>query len=113
GMNDGSYRAFDQKIFATYTNGYQHIIDSVKEHVPNIRFTLIEPSPYDDVTQPPKFPGGYNAVLVKYSEYVKELAEREHANVADLNSGIVAAVSKANEKNHDLALKIIPDRVHP
>src|SRR5215216_187512 len=25
GMNDASYRAFDDKIFATYTNGYQHI----------------------------------------------------------------------------------------
>src|SRR5437016_13993223 len=34
GMNDGSYRAFDQKIFDTYAKGYQHIIDSVKEALP-------------------------------------------------------------------------------
>ncbi len=30
GMNDGSYRAFDETIFETYAKGYQHIIDSVK-----------------------------------------------------------------------------------
>src|SRR2546426_6779565 len=28
GMNDGSYRAFDGKIFEAYAKGYQHIIDS-------------------------------------------------------------------------------------
>ena len=27
GMNDGSYRAFDEKIFDAYATGYQHIID--------------------------------------------------------------------------------------
>src|ERR1051325_4836058 len=65
GMNDGSYRSFDEKIFETYSKGYQHIIDSVKESLPGIRITLIQPSPFDDVTQPPRFEGGYNAVLVR------------------------------------------------
>src|SRR5437667_1654332 len=27
GMNDASYRAFDEAIFATYSKGYQYIID--------------------------------------------------------------------------------------
>src|SRR5437773_3751802 len=74
GMNDGSYRAFDEKIFDTYAMGYQRIIDSVKEALPGIRITVIQPSPFDDVTQPPRFEGGYNAVLVRYSQFVKELA---------------------------------------
>ena len=113
GMNDGSYRAFDEKIFQTYANGYQHIIDSVKKELPGVRITVIEPSPFDDVTQPPKFPGGYNAVLVRYSEFVKQLAQREKLNVADLNSPIVAALEKAKATDADLAKKIIPDRVHP
>src|SRR6185295_16733769 len=95
GMNDGSYRAFDQKIFDTYATGYQHIIDSVKKELPGIRITVIQPSPFDDVTQPPKFEGGYNAVLVRYSQFVKELAEREKLNVADLNAPVVAALEKA------------------
>ncbi len=56
GMNDGSYRAFDEKIFDAYATGYQHIIDSVKEALPGIRITVIQPSPFDDVTQPPRTP---------------------------------------------------------
>jgi lysophospholipase L1-like esterase len=113
GMNDGSYRAFDEKIFDTYANGYQRIIDSVKKELPGIRITVIQPSPFDDVTQPPKFEGGYNAVLVRYSQFVKELAEREKLDVADLNSPVVAALEKAKATDAELAKKIIPDRVHP
>src|ERR1041385_5357486 len=113
GMNDGSYRAFDEKIFDTYAKGYQHIIDSVKETLPGIRITVIQPSPFDDVTQPPRFEGGYNAVLVRYSQFVKELAEREKLGVADLNSPVVVALEKAKATDAELAKKIIPDRVHP
>jgi lysophospholipase L1-like esterase len=113
GMNDGSYRAFDNAIFDTYAKGYQHIIDSVKETLPGIRITVIQPSPFDDVTQPPKFEGGYNAVLVRYSQFVKELAEREKLNLADLNSPVVAALAKAKATDAEAAKKIIPDRVHP
>jgi lysophospholipase L1-like esterase len=113
GMNDGSYRAFDQKIFNTFAHGYHHIIDSVKEALPGIRITVIEPSPFDDVTQPPRFEGGYNAVLVRYSQFVKELAEQDKLNLADLNSPIVAALEKAKAADAELAKRIIPDRVHP
>src|SRR6185369_13650238 len=113
GMNDGSYRAFDEKIFDTYARGYEHIIDSVKEALPGIRLTVIQPSPFDDVTQPPRFEGGYNAVLVRYSQFVKELAEREKLGVADLNGPVVAALEKAKATDAELAKKIIPDRVHP
>src|SRR3989454_6065004 len=113
GMNDGSYRAFDEKIFDTYDKGYQHIIDSVKESLPGVRITVIQPSPFDDVTQPPRFEGGYNAVLVRYSQFVKELAQKEKLGVADLNSPVVAALEKAKGTDAELAKKIIPDRVHP
>src|SRR5881394_2064677 len=106
GMNDGSYRAFDEKIFDTYAKGYQHIIDSVKEALPGIRFTAIQTSPFDDVTQPPRFEGGYNAVLVRYSQFVKELAAREKLSVADLNTPIVAALEKAKSTDAELAKKI-------
>jgi lysophospholipase L1-like esterase len=113
GMNDASYRAFDQGIFDTYRKGYEHIVASVKEHVPGIRMTLIQPSPYDDVAQPPKFEGGYNQVLVRYGEFVKELAAREKLNVADLNTAVVAATEKAKATDPELAKKLNPDRVHP
>jgi hypothetical protein len=49
----------------------------VKEALPGIRITVIEPSPYDDVTRAPNFEGGYNKVLVRYGEFVKELGRMQ------------------------------------
>lgn len=113
GMNDGSYRAFDQGIFDTYAKGYQHIIESVKKELPGIRITAIQPSPFDDVTRAPNFEGGYNAVLLRYSQFVAELAGREGLRTADLNRPVVASLEKAKATNPEVASKIIGDRVHP
>ncbi len=97
GMNDASYRAFDQKIFDVYANGYRHLVESLKTNIPGVRLTLIVPSPFDDVTRKPTFEGGYNQVLIRYGEFVKSLAEKEGATVADLNTSVVAALKKALE----------------
>ena len=113
GMNDGGYRAFDEATFAQYTQGYQHIVESVEKALPQIRLTLIQPSPFDDVTRPPNFAGGYNAVLVRYGEWVKDYARRIGATAADLNAPVVAVLEKANAVNAKLAQGILPDRVHP
>jgi lysophospholipase L1-like esterase len=113
GMNDAGYKPFDQSLFDTFSKGYEHIIDSVKSTLPGIRITVIEPSPFDDVTQTPRFEGGYNAVLLRYSEFVKELAERDRLNVADLNRPMVEDLKRAYASSPEDAKKIIPDRVHP
>jgi lysophospholipase L1-like esterase len=113
GMNDASYRGWDDAIFNTYTTGYQHIIDTIKRALPGIRITVIQPSPYDDVTRPPNIDEGYNAVLIRYGQFVKELGEREHLLVADLNTPVVSMLEKAKAADAELATKIIQDRVHP
>jgi lysophospholipase L1-like esterase len=113
GMNDGGYRAFDQETFDVYAGGYRHIIEMVKQAVPGIRLTLIRPSPYDDVTRPVTFAGGYNKVLTRYGEFVEELGQREGLTVADLNTSVVAALEAANRVSAEAAQKIVPDRVHP
>jgi len=113
GMNDGGYHAFDDATFAQYTQGYQHIVESVQKALPQIRFTLIQPSPFDDVTRPPSFAGGYNAVLIRYGEWVKDYGRRVGATVADLNTPVVAVLQEANEADPKLAQEIVPDRVHP
>lgn len=113
GMNDGRYRAYDQDIFNTYASGYEHIVQVLKAALPGVRLVLIEPSPYDDVTRPPTFPGGYNAVLVRYGEFLKDLARRQDCMVADLNTSVVAALEKAKAADAQLAQRIVPDRVHP
>jgi len=113
GMNDGGYRAFDDALFKTYSTGYEHIIDSVKKSLPGIRITVIQPSPFDDVTRPPEFAGGYNAVLIRYGQFVKEMGERDGLTVADLNAPVAAMLEKAKAVDPELAQKIVPDRVHP
>ncbi len=113
GMNDGSYRAFDPGIFDTYTKGYQHILDTVKKGAPGLRITAIIPSPYDDVTRAPNFEGGYNAVLIKYGQYLKDLAPKEGLTIADFNTPVVAMLQKAKETDAATAAKLLPDRVHP
>ncbi len=113
GMNDGSYRPFDPRIFETYSTGYQRMLDSIKSALPGVRVTLIQPSPFDDVTRPANFEGGYNAVLVRYGQFVKELAQKEKLDVADLNTSVVAALEKAKTTDAETAKKIIGDRVHP
>jgi lysophospholipase L1-like esterase len=113
GMNDGRYRAFDQAIFDEYANGYRNIVKSTKAAFPNVRLTLIQPSPYDDVTRPPTFDGGYNAVLVRYGQFLKELGQKENAGVADMNTPVVEDLTRANTLDAAGAQKLIPDRVHP
>ena len=113
GMNDGRYRAFDQQIFDAYSTGYEKIVRMLRTALPSVRMTLIQPSPYDDVTREPGFEGGYNAVLVRYGQFVKELARRESLDAADLNTPVTAALEKARAADSTLAQRIVPDRVHP
>ena len=113
GMNDGGYHAFDDKTFSTYKNGYIHILDVLQNSLPHLRLTLIQPSAYDDVTQAPSFPGGYNAVLVRYGQFVEDLAKKNQDSVADFNTPLVAMLQQANASDPKTAQQIIPGRVHP
>jgi len=103
GMNDGGYKLYDEPTFQTYSAGYRHLLETLKGALPEVRFTLLQPSPFDDVTRTPNFEGGYNAVLVRYSGFVKELADQQHASLADLNTPVVAALGRASEIGGELS----------
>ncbi len=113
GMNDGGYKVSDEETFRSYREGMAHIVQAMKKAVPELRITLIEPSPYDDVTKEPGFPDGYNSVLVQYGQFLKELGQRNQMAVADLNGPVVEALRKANALNPEGAKALLPDRVHP
>lgn len=113
GMNDFYYRPDQPGIFSTYTEGYRHIVDSIQKNDPHARLTLIQPSPYDDVTREPIFPGGMNDVLQKYSAFVAQLALERGLQVADFNTPMTAVLAAINKESPALAQQIIPDRVHP
>lgn len=113
GMNDGRYRPFDQQIFDIYSTGYRNIVKTLKTAAPNARITAIQPSPYDDITRKPTFEGGYNAVLLRYSDFLAELSKSESLTLADLNRPVTQLLTRTHAVNPTDAAKIIPDRVHP
>jgi lysophospholipase L1-like esterase len=114
GMNDGFYRVYDPGIFESFADGYRHIVDSIQAKVPEVHFTLLKPSPYDDVTRDPLLDnGGYNVVLQRFGEFIGQLATEKHLQVADLNSQVVAALTKAKTIDPAFSTTLIPDRVHP
>jgi lysophospholipase L1-like esterase len=114
GMNDGKYRRFDDDLFTTYRTGYEKILSMIRQDSPDARLTLIEPSPYDDVTRAPSFTDGYNSVLIRYGAYLRGLSHQtSNSMTADLNAGVVDMLHRAVGADPTVARKIIPDRVHP
>ncbi len=113
GMNDGYYRANEPGILSTYSDGYRHIVESFQSKLPQATITLIQPSPYDDVTREPLFEGGYNGVLLKYSSFLADLSREKHTLLADLNGPVTAVLATMKQQSPDLAEQLVPDRVHP
>jgi lysophospholipase L1-like esterase len=114
GMNDGNYTNHSPANDDVYFSGYKSIVDTMRRSIPGLRITAVEPSPFDDVTRPLTLqPTGYNAVLVKYGDWLTHYAQEAHLDVADLNTGVVAMLRRANDSDPVTAQKIIPDRVHP
>ncbi len=113
GMNDGEYKAFEQQRFEKFSLGYQHIVDKLQHDIPGLRITVIEPSPFDDYTHAPRFEGGYNQTLNRYSQFVHSLADRKGVTDANLNAPVVQALLHARAANLELAQKLIPDSIHP
>ncbi len=113
GMNDGGYQATTDAIEQTYVKGYEHLLDSIRQHLPGVRMTLLGPSPYDDVTRPVIFPGGYNAVMQHFADADQSLADKYGAAFVNLNPPVVTAIRKADTMDPKLGVLLLPDRVHP
>jgi len=113
GMSDGSYQATTDEIETTYTKGYEHILDSIRDRAPEARVTLLGPSPFDDVTRSARFPGGYNGVMNHFGDLDRDLAHKFGQTFIDLNAPVVAALQKAQALDPKVAGLLLPDRVHP
>jgi lysophospholipase L1-like esterase len=113
GMNDGGYGNLTPEIESTYTQGYEHILNSLETALPGVRLSLLGPSPYDEVTRPAKFPGGYNATLTHFAEIDSELARKHNATFIDLNAPFVASLNRGIAIDPLATELLLPDRVHP
>jgi hypothetical protein len=79
-----------------------------------MRITVLQPSPYDEITRPQAFAGGgYNGVLIRYGQFVKDFGHREGLTVADLNAPLVSVLVAAEALDHSLAKRIAGDGTHP
>ncbi len=113
GMNDGGYRTTTDDIQNTYTKGFEHLLESIHTNAPGARITLLGPSPFDEVTRPAEFPGGYNAVMLHFADLDQDLARKYGAAFVNLNPPVVQVLGKAQAADPAIAKLILPDRVHP
>jgi len=113
GMNDGNYGPIKPETDAKYTEGYEHILDSIQQNLPGARVTLLGPSAYDDVTRPATFPGGYNATLIHFSELDSQLAQKHNDTFIDLNAPFVDSLKRGFALDPLATQLLVPDRVHP
>jgi lysophospholipase L1-like esterase len=113
GMNDGGYRPTTDDIQSAYTKGYEHLLESIHTNAPGARITLLGPSPFDEVTRPAEFPGGYNAVMLHFADLDQELARKFAGTFINLNPAVVAVLGKAQALDPIVGKLILPDRVHP
>jgi len=96
GMNDGSYKAFDENGFNIYMKGLQGMADQAK--AANIRVAWMTPSPVEKAEEGPALKG-YNETLEKYSDGVKDIAQKNQGLFVDQFHPFVAAIDKARAEN--------------
>jgi lysophospholipase L1-like esterase len=113
GMNDGAFRPGDEKLKEAFARGYRRMLSALERGLPGAHFTLIQPSPYDDISRPRWLNGSYNAVMQDYGFIVRDLAAQRGHLAADFNLPVRGLLAKAADLDAGLAQKVIPDRVHP
>jgi lysophospholipase L1-like esterase len=96
GMNDGGYKAFNEAGFANYMKGLQGMADQAK--AANIRVAWLTPSPVEKTEEGPALTG-YNETLEKYSEGVKQIAEKNGGLFVDQLHPFIAVLDKARAEN--------------
>lgn len=114
GMNDGRYAPFDKATYDAFSTDYAKLLDRLIAATRKARFTLIQTSPFDETTRPPRWPGGYNdGTLLKMGEVVRREAQSRRFAFVDFNQPLVELMAKAKDANLKAAQNIIPDSVHP
>jgi lysophospholipase L1-like esterase len=113
GMNDGRYRPYQPALYQRFVAGYELLIRTLKADLPRARITVMQPSPYDEVTRPPPAEGSYNEVLLRFGAFVRQLAARERLQWADLNTDLLRVLTRSQARDPQAAARLVPDRVHP
>ena len=112
GINDAGWGTFHQDWFEGFLTGYQSLLSKMQAQLPGVRFTLIRPTPYDELTHGTEFPA-YNSVVTRYADGVSALARDSHTALTDFNAPVENLLRNGMRENHSLAKLLMPDRIHP
>jgi lysophospholipase L1-like esterase len=112
GMNDGGYVPPDAKILAAYEAGYAKLLGLLRAAAPQARMTLLENTPYDEITHGTEFTG-YMATTVQNARASAALAAREQLPVVDTSTPVTAFLKRARAADLSFASLLVPDRIHP
>ena len=120
GMNDGSYKDFDQAVFDTYAKDMTTLLD--KLDALNCRVILMGPTMFDQqawdqrVKEKPEYAKGrnvtgYNAVLAYYGAWQREVARQRGYQYVDMWGDLNNLTQESRRK--DPAFTLIADAIHP
>ena len=110
GMNDGQYRAFNEKLAADYVANITAIVKTIK--AAGVRVVLLTPGIIDDDRiSPARGRGVYNDTLARYARSVEDVAAREQVPVFNIHALMLDVQRRA--KAQDPTFTMIPDGVHP
>ena len=112
GMNDGGYVPPNTDIFAAYQTGYVKLLHMLHEAAPTARMTLLENTPYDEITHGTEFTG-YMATTMQNAHAAIAVADQEHLAVVDTDTPVVQFLTRAKAANPSFASLLVPDRIHP
>jgi len=118
GMNDGGYGFGGAEVEPNFKKGYGALLDALHKAAPNAAFTLITPTPYDEVTHGTEFPG-YARIIDKLADDVPALGAAlqsqgvKDVSIADVHGPVSDALERAKAEFPQLAPLLIPDRIHP
>jgi len=112
GMNDGDYVPPDSKIFTEYQSGYEKLLGLLRDAAPSARITLLENTPYDEITHGTEFKG-FMATTEQNARATPALAAREHLPVVDTYTPVVQLLRRAKSANPSFGSLLVTDRIHP
>lgn len=120
GMNDGSYRDFDQATFDTYAAGMTKLcdqLDAIKCKVILMSPTMFDHQAFEKmVAKDPakaknKNPANYNGVLAYYGKWAQEVARKRGYQYVDLYGPLNTLTTQGRKADPDFTL--IEDAIHP
>jgi lysophospholipase L1-like esterase len=112
GVNDGDYIPPDANVFAEYQSGYEKLLSMLHQAAPHARVTLLENTPYDEITHGTEF-AGFMATTEQNAHATPALGRREDVPVVDSFSPMIDLLSRAKAANPSFASLLVTDRIHP